>query len=288
MAKDIISGWMECNDKAMEKASDLLAVGIIETFIGKVNEIKDEKLLQNATDLQECDRVDIQLFFSLLQKKHEEAYGRGVYSELEAKHYSIKQWSKKEKGYGDVKLLFDAWCEENYEDVLPDEILRAFNERCEVACIVNAQALNGGGYEVKQDLFIAAIEKVAEIIKQQCKQDTLTFNELIGKLQYFSVESNMEKTISDIAEECREFIRKSGFGCLDENTDNEEEAEAWIKENHPEWEKNEHYAWGTILYQPLEFLCESYWNGDVYFAELNIFFYGDYDRGEGVFCVSNN
>lgn len=171
MTKNMIIGWLERNDAAMEKAAGELATGIIEVFIGEVKDLKDDKMLQNATDLQECDGYDIEMFYSLLQKRSELSYDYSyVYGNKDSEPYSIKQWNKKEIGYGGVRFIFESWCEEVYEEVLPEDLLKAVRERHDVACIVNSQAYGGGGYEVMQDLYIAAREKVAEIIKQQLKK----------------------------------------------------------------------------------------------------------------------
>lgn len=114
----------------------------------------------------------------------------------------------------------------------------------------------------------------------------LTFKELVDELPYFSVENNMEKTIDDIREECREFIRNSGFECMDESFDPETDADEYLAGEHPDW-NTENFEWSRINYQPLEFLCEDYYSGDINFFELNIDFYGDYDKGIGIFNVTD-
>ena len=115
--------------------------------------------------------------------------------------------------------------------------------------------------------------------------EPLAFSELCDRLQYFFVINNQQKTISEIAEECREYIRKAGHECLDEGYDEEREAVEWMEEHHPEIECVESTA---VLYQPLEFLCLDRYSYEPHFAELHISFYGDYDNGVGVFSVTND
>lgn len=115
--------------------------------------------------------------------------------------------------------------------------------------------------------------------------EKLSFSELCDKLQYFSVINNQQKTIGDIAEECREYIRKHGHECLDDCYDEEKEAVEWMEKHHPEIEWTESTA---VLYQPLEFLCLDEYTDEPRFAELCISFYGDYDNGVGVFSVTND
>ena len=171
MNKDIINSWLERNDEAMQKAAEWLSSGPIETFICYQKYLKGDSMLRNATDLEACDEHDIETFFSLLDEKYKLSWNYdSTYGELDAHPYSIREWNKREKGYGGVRSIFTEWCNENYQEVLPEELLTAVRERHDVACIVNANAYGGGGYEVLQDLFLAAKVKVAETIKRELKQ----------------------------------------------------------------------------------------------------------------------
>lgn len=166
MMKDVINVWLERNDKAFAEAAELLASGIIEAIICDVKDLKDVEMLRNATDLAECDYSDITMFFSLLDAKWAlNASYDSVYGKLDKEPYSIKDWCKKELGYGGYKDVFDKWLEDNYEEVLVGDLLTAVNERKAVGCIVNSTAMGGGGFEVISDLFLAAKKKVVEIIK---------------------------------------------------------------------------------------------------------------------------
>lgn len=115
--------------------------------------------------------------------------------------------------------------------------------------------------------------------------EKLTFKELCDKLSYFSVVNNQSKTIGEIADECRVFIRDSGHQCLDECYDEESAAKEWAEEHHPEWD-DEELEQSSVLYQPLQFLCKSKYDRDLHFADLAVTFYGDYKEGVGVFGVS--
>lgn len=168
MTKDMINAWLERNDEAMDKAATILAVAIIENIICDPDKLKDEVMLRNATDLAECSEHDICQLYSLLNERWELSRDYDyTYGKLESGPYSIKEWNRKERGHGGVKDLFINWCEENYDEVLPEQLLREVRERRDVACVVNAFAYGGGGYEVMQDLYHAAKVKVAETVKKQ-------------------------------------------------------------------------------------------------------------------------
>lgn len=116
--------------------------------------------------------------------------------------------------------------------------------------------------------------------------EKISFKEIIEKLDYFSVENNTKKTIEDIREECREYIRDNGFECMDECFDPETDTAEYLAGEHPDWD-TESFVWSRINYQPLTFLCEDKWSGDLHFAEMNIDFYGDLDNGIGIFNVAD-
>jgi len=114
----------------------------------------------------------------------------------------------------------------------------------------------------------------------------LSFKELIEKLKFFSVENNMEKTIEEIRDECRQFIINSGFECAEENFEPDVYVSELIDDVHPDW-NTENFEWSIINYQPLEFLCIDQWTDDLCFAEMNIHFYGDFANGIGIFNVTD-
>ena len=110
------------------------------------------------------------------------------------------------------------------------------------------------------------------------------FKKFYDELEYFYVSGHKKMTIEEIAEKCREHIRKNGFNCLDDNWNEDGEAEDWIKKNHPEWD-TEGFEWYAVLYNALEFLCVDDCD-EPCFREIEISFYGNYDKEIGVFNVT--
>ena len=116
--------------------------------------------------------------------------------------------------------------------------------------------------------------------------EKLSFEELTSSLQYFSPDDPMDKTIDQIAEEFREFIRQSGFECLDEVIiDEDSDATEYIDEHHPDWDTDK-FEWYSVTYQDREFLCSDECYPDPIYKEMHISFYGDWDNHVGVFCVT--
>ena len=171
-------------------------------------------------------------------------------------------------------------------------------------------------FRVTKCIFVDAetAEQAEEIVEQRCKDNPyqytsdpdactdysscdvneddepdkpMSFRELCDKLCYFSVVACQHKTIGEIADECRAFIRKSGHQCLDEGFDQDADAKEWAAENYPEWDNGE-IEQSDVLYQPLEFLCKGEYDGEPCFGQLDVSFYGDYDKGVGVFSVSTD
>ena len=168
MTKESICEWIDLNDKQIEKAADILADGLIRDIVGDLDE---DEVLRNATDLGECDGHDFSLFFSLVQMYWER--GIDVYREkvgaLEKNPYNIKEFNKKNVGYGAMPDVFLKWLNDNYRDELPHERLFAIDKRCEMAHIVNANAFGGGGFEESIDLFRMVRENIVEKIKKHFK-----------------------------------------------------------------------------------------------------------------------
>lgn len=128
-------------------------------------------------------------------------------------------------------------------------------------------------------------KEVTEVHEAEEEQpEPMTFKELVDKLDYFSVDDNQTKTIFEICDECREYIRKHGHSCLDEFIDEDSEAKEWFEEHHPEMDTVD-FDWSSVLSNPIEFLCREECTGDVAIAELHVDFYGDWGKGIGVFNV---
>lgn len=100
-----------------------------------------------------------------------------------------------------------------------------------------------------------------------------SFDVLINELEYVSIEGTTEKSPDEVAEEIREAIRESGWECLDEYEEPDEE----------EGCEESHVA-------DLDFLCsngdfERITNHDVDWTTFTISFYGKWGE-DGVFMVT--
>ena len=103
------------------------------------------------------------------------------------------------------------------------------------------------------------------------------FDQLVGELEFVPIYDTPQKFSSDVANEIRDYIRKSGWDCLDEFEDGID----WFKENHPEITNAEPYSIADV-----DFLCENKYitEHDVDWYTFSISFYGVW--GEiGVFQI---
>ena len=188
MTKDFINRWLERNDEAMAQAAGVLAPELIEELIG---DLKEDTLLHHATDLAECDEHDIGMFFSILDDEWK-TYGSGAYGRMTDKlkePFCIKSFNSSH--HGCVRDLFDNWLDENYEQLLSDELLTAVRERCDVGRIVNSKALGGGGFEVLSDLFHMTEVKVLDAIKEAIRP-MRPFHPVTDpeEMEFFSIEDD--------------------------------------------------------------------------------------------------
>lgn len=118
--------------------------------------------------------------------------------------------------------------------------------------------------------------------------EELSFEELVSQLEYWQPKGNiMNMEISDIMEKFREFIRESGFDCLDETSlDEDSEMADYIEEHHPEWDTSS-FEWSSVCYEDRSFLCTHPCYPDPIYCDMHISFYGDWDKKIGVFNVKN-
>ena len=142
--------WKEKNDSLFSKAADILADMVIEEFVWL-------ECYKNATDLADCDGEDIQLFEFLTS--HD-----SVFPEDTDRPYSIKEYNKTHAGYRLVSPIFEAFVEENWQD-LDDELVEAVRDRVDVGKVVDKNCLGGGGFEVERELELGVRDRVAEKIK---------------------------------------------------------------------------------------------------------------------------
>ena len=127
---------------------------------------------------------------------------------------------------------------------------------------------------------------------EEPKYEQLSFKDLCDKLQYFYVRASEKKNADDICEEIRDFIRKSGHNCLEDGWDSDVDAKEWLQEHYPddydEDDDEKELECSSVTYENLRFLCEGKYDGEPYFCEISIVFYGDWDTGTGVFCVEKD
>ena len=111
---------------------------------------------KNAIDLNECDGDDIQELLSCVDN---------IGTDIFDKPYKIKSLIPKccSKYY---RPVIEELVEEDYQDVLDDELLDAVYDRYDVQSIVNKNAYGGGGYEVLKQFSNAVKERVADKLKE--------------------------------------------------------------------------------------------------------------------------
>lgn len=115
----------------------------------------------------------------------------------------------------------------------------------------------------------------------------LSFDELVQTLQCWAPRKPaMNMTIEAVRDECRQFIRDSGWECLDDNFDEDREAADYIEEHHPDWDTSG-FSWSSVNYSTLDFYCKDDIYGDLTRAEMNVTFYGDWEKQIGVFNVTD-
>lgn len=143
-----IEYWKKKNDESFNKAIDIMADLVIEEFI-------DPDDIKNATDLNECDGYDIQLFYDI------------EYSPDIDEPFSIKEFNKEKKGHGGHHSPFEEFVRDNWEECLEESILEAVYDRIEVGRIVDKACYGGGGFEVMRDLELGVVKNVAEKLKNK-------------------------------------------------------------------------------------------------------------------------
>ena len=116
------------------------------------------EFLKNATDINECDELDIAFVLSLA---NDDEYIR---EELEQNPYSIKEVYEKNKH---IKLIdvVDSWVEENWEDVLDEHEVDAIYDFIEIGGVLGKEYLNGGKVETFGDLQRLVLSNVINQIK---------------------------------------------------------------------------------------------------------------------------
>ena len=113
-------------------------------------------LIRFSTDLDSCDFTDIQWFFSILSER----YFRFT------KPFSIKRFNKENKEYLGHDI-FEEYVADNWEDILPEDMVESIVDRMDVASITNRNDYGGGNYEVVRELQLGVAKRVCDKIKSK-------------------------------------------------------------------------------------------------------------------------
>ena len=148
------NAWSSSNDEAVQKAIDLLSQAAIKEIVGD-----NVDFLKNAVDLQNCDYFDIQLFFSI---------DNSDIWDIVERPFSIKRVNKK-YDYFSVGDVFEDFVEDNWQDVLPTDLVGKLCDRQDVASITHSDYYGGGSFEVMRDIEIGTAKKIAQTIKQMAQ-----------------------------------------------------------------------------------------------------------------------
>ena len=152
----ISQDYISNQDDLYSQAVDVMTEAVLDEY-------GFDEVLCDATDLQECDSDDIQNFCSLW------ADGNITDEDLED-GFSIKELISQQRPNSSV---IEDFVEENYQDVLPDELLDAIYDRKDVSSIVNKRQYGGGGFETIRDFALDVVEKVANEAKKTAFNESL-------------------------------------------------------------------------------------------------------------------
>lgn len=145
-----ITSWSYSNTDTFTKAIDILSDSVLNNILsGYISELK------LATDLDSCDDIDIQYFFSIVIEND--------YSFTEP--FSIKRFIREHSN--EQYDIFEDYVKENWEDILPEDMVEDIYDRRDVASITHSHYLGGGGYEVMHELQAGVRERVYYKIKSK-------------------------------------------------------------------------------------------------------------------------
>ena len=147
--------WSSSNDDAVQTAINLLSQAAIKEIVGD-----DVDFLKNATDLQKCDYFDIQLFFSI---------DNSDIWDIVERPFSIKKVNKK-YDYFSVGDVFEDFVKDNFQYVLPPDLIEKLYDRQNVASITHSDYYGGGSFEVMRDIELGTAKKITQTIKQMAQQ----------------------------------------------------------------------------------------------------------------------
>ena len=143
-----LNQWSQGNEDLFLRAVERMTDYVLENI--------GTDYFENAIDLNECDGDDIQELLSCVDN---------IGTDIFDKPYKIKSLISKycSKYY---RPVIEELVEENYQDVLDDELLDAVYDRYDVQSIVNKNAYGGGGYEVLKQFSNAVKDRVADKLKE--------------------------------------------------------------------------------------------------------------------------
>ena len=146
-----ITSWSHSNTDTFTEAVEILSDSVLNDLLsGDVSEV------ELATDLDSCDFTDIQWFFSILSER----YFRFT------KPFSIKRFNKENKEYLGHDI-FEEYVADNWEDILPEDMVESIVDRMDVASITNRNDYGGGSYEVVRELQLGVAKRVCDKIKSK-------------------------------------------------------------------------------------------------------------------------
>lgn len=118
--------------KTAKSAAEQLADEVLENIYWD--------FLKNATDLDECDNIEITWIISLA---NDDQYFR---NDLDAALYSIKDIFQKKKHIRCVDAI-DQWVDDNWDEFLDEDTVDALYDLFDTGGILGKRQLNGGRYE---------------------------------------------------------------------------------------------------------------------------------------------
>jgi hypothetical protein len=116
------------------------------------------EFLKNATDINECDELDIAFVLSLANND------KYIREELEENPYSIKEVYEQNKHINLIDIV-DSWVEENWENVLDEHEVDTIYDFIEIGGVLGKEYLNGGKVESFGDLQRLVLSNVINQIK---------------------------------------------------------------------------------------------------------------------------
>jgi hypothetical protein len=147
-------------NKTAKSAAEQLAEEVLEYIYWD--------FLKNATDLDECDNIEITWIISLAN------HDKYILDDLNSALYSIKDIFQKKKHIRCVDVI-DQWVDDNWDEFLDEDTVDALYDLFDVGGILGKRQLNGGRYESYREfqMLVAdiAINKIKESLAVKDRDD---------------------------------------------------------------------------------------------------------------------